>query len=475
LTAKGHRLHIPYNTKCDRYLKNIGLFHVARIGHTNIDKAYITTLVERWRPETHTFHMPVGELTVTLQDVACLWGLPIDGIPITGVSDRDWTNLVIQAFGKPLIGSTWLNKKRTVAGQTVYKQSRYSLSLSWLTEQFPSLRDDATSEEVVYYTRAFIMDLFGTLLFPDSTWSGVPAMYLQFLMDLEHPQQYNWGAAVLALLYRNLSIAARAVSKSITGPVILLQMWGWTWFNVSRPKPLEPFTAWGEPDLDSCQPYGRYWTGKHTFIHSPNHAGPGAPRDMFDSIMDTHINWCPYNFVMTRLPSVVCRDIDIWMAKVALIHFWVVSYYYPDRVMRQFGLSQTIPPPDPLSWGTHLQLDNVEHTSRIAGTDWRIQWQSYVDEWIDVRNRLVPITGVYDFDSKLQYMQWYEIHGMRTVFLERYFGGDLSQPRLAPGEPIHTVAYVPRGDIPIRQVTYILFHTLFYLQLFFTCNRFSYL
>jgi Plant mobile domain len=134
------------------------------------------------------------------------------------------------------------------------------------------------------------MDLFGGLLFGDSTWTEVPAMYMQFLMDLEHPQWYNWGAAVLALLYRNLSIVVRTSSKMITRPVILLQMWGWTWFNVSRPKPIEPFTTWGEPDLDSCQPYGRYWTGRHTFIHSPNHVGPGISRDMFDSIVDSHIN-----------------------------------------------------------------------------------------------------------------------------------------------------------------------------------------
>jgi hypothetical protein len=72
-------------------------------------------------------------------------------------------------------------------GHTVYKQSRYSMSLSWLAGQFSRLCDDATPDEVVYYTRAFIMDLFGTLLFPDSSWTGVPILYLQFLMDLEHP------------------------------------------------------------------------------------------------------------------------------------------------------------------------------------------------------------------------------------------------------------------------------------------------
>jgi Plant mobile domain len=135
--------------------------------------------------------MPVGELTVTLQDVTYLWGLPIDGIPITDIFDSDWVDLTVQAFGRPLTSSTWLRKKRTVAGQGVYKQSQYSLSLSWLAEQFLSLCDDATLDEVVYYIRAFIIDLFGTLLFSDSSWTEVPVMYLQLLTDLEHPQKYN--------------------------------------------------------------------------------------------------------------------------------------------------------------------------------------------------------------------------------------------------------------------------------------------
>lgn len=55
------------------------------------DRSLIAALTDRWRPETHTFHLPVGEVTITLQDVAYLLGLPLAGDavgPIGGL--RDW-------------------------------------------------------------------------------------------------------------------------------------------------------------------------------------------------------------------------------------------------------------------------------------------------------------------------------------------------------------------------------------------------
>src|SRR5947207_6933820 len=44
-----------------------------------LDRSLLTALVDRWRPEMHTFHLPCGEMALTLQDVAYLLGLPLVG------------------------------------------------------------------------------------------------------------------------------------------------------------------------------------------------------------------------------------------------------------------------------------------------------------------------------------------------------------------------------------------------------------
>jgi len=41
------------------------------------------TCLCRWRPETHSFHLPCGEMIVTLQDAQKFLGLSIRGRPVT--------------------------------------------------------------------------------------------------------------------------------------------------------------------------------------------------------------------------------------------------------------------------------------------------------------------------------------------------------------------------------------------------------
>ncbi|MFQ6637975.1 hypothetical protein Gotur_013133 [Gossypium turneri] len=68
------------------YLEQAGFESAALIRSSDLRYDLLSALVERWHPETHTFHLPCGECTLTLEDVAKQLGLPIDGIPVMGVS-----------------------------------------------------------------------------------------------------------------------------------------------------------------------------------------------------------------------------------------------------------------------------------------------------------------------------------------------------------------------------------------------------
>ncbi|MFQ6626034.1 hypothetical protein Gotur_005853 [Gossypium turneri] len=67
------------------YLREANFWHVATIGRgCKLDLKLISALIERWRPDTHTFHLLCGERTITLEDVNLQLGLPVDGYAVTG-------------------------------------------------------------------------------------------------------------------------------------------------------------------------------------------------------------------------------------------------------------------------------------------------------------------------------------------------------------------------------------------------------
>nr|GMD76003.1 serine/threonine-protein phosphatase 7 long form homolog [Ipomoea batatas] len=65
------------------YIRLAGFYGVSRLGCIMLDWPLITAMVDRWRPETHCFQLPFGEVTITLQDVEMLLGLRVDGLPVT--------------------------------------------------------------------------------------------------------------------------------------------------------------------------------------------------------------------------------------------------------------------------------------------------------------------------------------------------------------------------------------------------------
>ena len=123
-------------------LRDTGFFGLAHMDVSYCDWHLITALVERWRPETHTFHMPDGECTITLQDVAILTGLPIEGRPVISRLPNSYVDLC-----KNLLGIA--PPPEDIRGALVRS--------SWFRIHFSALPDNADQITVQRHTRAFIL------------------------------------------------------------------------------------------------------------------------------------------------------------------------------------------------------------------------------------------------------------------------------------------------------------------------------
>ncbi|XP_078158210.1 serine/threonine-protein phosphatase 7 long form homolog [Carex rostrata] len=294
----------------------------------------IQALVERWRPETHTFHFQFGEMTVTLQDVSVLWGLPIQGVPVGGISYSTDDN-TINATLAELLGAE--PAIRDNGGK-----SRFHVKKTALRALFANrgLHWGSTEQDIERYTRAFVMDLFGSVMFADSSGDSIPIMYLELLRDLGTSRRYNWGGAVLAHLYSNLCRACKPKSKQIYGPTLLLQHWSWSRIPVVVPVPNEPDDAY-RPAL------GKKWYGDHRYVNQLHGKTVGIRlvRGQLQSLGDTQVSWTLYSELYDegRLPQIVSDDEEMWLYRGPLVCFWIVEHHYPDRVLRQFGLPPLIP------------------------------------------------------------------------------------------------------------------------------------
>ncbi|XP_012435600.1 protein MAINTENANCE OF MERISTEMS-like [Gossypium raimondii] len=181
------RMSVLKKAPDDRLLPNLelaGFGSVALIRSSDLRFDLLFALVERWRPETHTFHFPCGECTVTLEDVAVQLGLPTDGSLVTGVSlFTDPTAVCYQLLGEsPEDGDKYFS----------------GLKFTWLKAKIRQLSVTTTKCELMCVAREYIMHMIGAVLMTDANGDCVHLSYLPLLADFSTARRYSWGFAVLA-------------------------------------------------------------------------------------------------------------------------------------------------------------------------------------------------------------------------------------------------------------------------------------
>ncbi|XP_012837641.1 PREDICTED: serine/threonine-protein phosphatase 7 long form homolog [Erythranthe guttata] len=169
----------------------------------NVAKELMQAFIERWQPETKSFHMTWGEMTITLHDVAFILELCVDGLAVVygdSVEERPMCELLLaKVFDLDL-----------VEAHAKLDNSR----IKW-SEFVQCVRSRS---------RSCRQKLVG---------------FLTFLI------------AVLAHLYRQLGSASRAHVKGLQGYTLPLQCWIYEYFR--------PLRAPINPDYREMQPHFLKW------------------------------------------------------------------------------------------------------------------------------------------------------------------------------------------------------------------------
>ncbi|KAH1209844.1 Protein MAIN-LIKE 1 [Glycine max] len=140
------------------------------------DQGLISAFMERWHKETNSFHLPIGELMITLDDVASLLHLPVIG--------------AFHSF-KPLLVDE---------------------AVLMLVELLEVSGEEARAETAQCCT-----------LFANKSATHVHVVFLDTFRDLSQSESYAWGAASLVHMYDHLNDACKSGGRHLAGYITLLQ------------------------------------------------------------------------------------------------------------------------------------------------------------------------------------------------------------------------------------------------------------
>ncbi|XP_070047362.1 serine/threonine-protein phosphatase 7 long form homolog [Nicotiana tomentosiformis] len=256
---KGKILH-PRVVRC---MQDTSFYMILEIGQLQLDWSLNTALIEQWRPETHTFHLPIGEATITLEDMEVIYGLSVDGHPVA-----------LPHAMRELTGGQYLDMLQQLTGFRPQEETALAgasrLQLTTIRDHLevlhPSITGDTPELHIHRYTRLLLLLMFGGVLFPNTSGNLVSLRFLHHLELLDDLPQYSWGAAVLAYLYKQMCRATMGTQRDVAGFLPLLQVWAWERF-MQLQLPLPPLAPGVPPPF---LPLARRITALAFTVHIPN-------------------------------------------------------------------------------------------------------------------------------------------------------------------------------------------------------------
>ncbi|KAL9662600.1 hypothetical protein QQ045_027433 [Rhodiola kirilowii] len=348
---KGGKLKL--DARIRPYVVVAGFYPWTQVASVRVDPSLLTAAIERWRPETHTFHFNESEATITLQDVSLLIGLPVEGMPVTGRSQINFEER------------------------------------SWFKDHLRVIPDDADEETLKKYARAYLLNLIGTTLFSDKSGNTIPLCFLPLLEDLDRIRDYSWGSAVLACLYSNMCSASLIGHRGLAGAPLIIQFWCWERLSrigvptITVPFVVPPPEAEFDPDLRGAWSLLN-WLGPKKYVGVP-HESLLQYREALQKMRAGDFIWRPYDESMFHWLNPTCREgrETTWRADVPLICFNIIEWHHSGWVYRQYGYLQGVPV------NAIGCSDECHGMDRKKNRDWGVFHARYIAMWVTRHERLI--------------------------------------------------------------------------------------
>ncbi|QHO17393.1 Serine/threonine protein phosphatase 7 long form isogeny [Arachis hypogaea] len=380
--------------RLELYLRWTGFYHAFLIKRFEYDNSLISTFVERWRPETHTFHLPWGECTITLEDVVMKLGLPVDGQPVSGTL-RSWSKFHQRDIWE------WCHELLSEVPAGHVGTTKFNIKLRWLRNRLQQMPLDLEDNSLIQYARCYILYLLGGVLLPDKANNTVHVRYLPLLADYDAIRTYSWGSAVLCWLYRAMYLATDYNVEGMAGCHTLLM--SWIYYKL-------PFWA---PNV--MTPYSFPLATSYVMILLTLWVGKKGQNDYVEQCLLRHhlrLDNLQVDEVVVLDPQILSKvpakffghpHGDFYTAVVPLIFFRWIDILNVDRVLHQFGGKQR--PPNP-----PINIDTF-HRQLACNDDgwWPVQLSAWFEVWANHRTEAyrLRIDHADTLHPSQNYYRWY--------------------------------------------------------------------